>query len=79
MAYLRATNECRQDGRTIVYADETFLHSSHTTPHEWTDGTAGLVEVPLNKGQRLIIANEGEVYQIKMFNPVPNIIIYLII
>lgn len=33
----------RQEGRPVVYVDAMYLCSSHTTPHEWTDGSAGEV------------------------------------
>jgi hypothetical protein len=33
MVYLRAIRKYRQEGRPIIYVDETYLHSSHTTPH----------------------------------------------
>jgi hypothetical protein len=39
----------------------TYLHSSHTKPNEWTDGSAGGVKAPMNKGQRLSIIHAGEI------------------
>ena len=59
IAYLRAIRKFRQEGRPIVYIDETYLHSSHTTPHGWTDGSLQGLKAPMNKGQRLIIVHAG--------------------
>lgn len=59
MAYLREIRKYRQEGRPIVYLDETYLHSSHTTPREWTDGSTSGLKAPLSKGQRLIIVHAG--------------------
>jgi hypothetical protein len=43
MVYFRAIRKYRQEGRPIIYVDETYLHSSHTTPHERADeSTAGV-------------------------------------
>jgi hypothetical protein len=61
MAYIRAIQKYQQEGRSIVYVDKTYLHSSHTTPNEWTDGSAGGVKAPMNKGQRLIIIHAGDI------------------
>jgi len=36
--YLCAIKAYREEGRPIVYADETYMHSSHTTPYVWDDG-----------------------------------------
>jgi hypothetical protein len=36
--YLRAIKAYREEGRPIVYADETYIHSSHTS-HAWDDGS----------------------------------------
>lgn len=62
-----------------MYADETHLHCSHNTLLEWTDCSTEDVKAPMNKGQPLIIIYAGEVYQIKMLNPVLKIIMSLII
>ncbi|KAJ4445926.1 hypothetical protein ANN_12612, partial [Periplaneta americana] len=59
IAYLRAIHKFREDGRPIIYTDETYLHSSHTTTHEWTDSSTEGLKAPMNKGQRLIIVHAG--------------------
>jgi len=41
--YLPAIKTYREEGRPIVHADETYIHSSHTTSYVWDDGSgAGL-------------------------------------
>lgn len=42
-AYLREIQKYRQEGKQL-----TYFHSSHTTPNEWTDGSAGGVKAPMN-------------------------------
>ena len=37
--YLRAITAYREEGRPIVYAEETYIHSSHTTSYAWDDGS----------------------------------------
>jgi hypothetical protein len=59
MVYLRAIRKYRQEGRPIMYVDETYLHSSHTTLHEWADDSTKEVIAPMSKGQRLIIVHGG--------------------
>lgn len=57
--YLRSILKFRQEGRPIIYMDETYIHSSHTTPKRWKDdSSAGLLH-PVNKGNRFIIVHEG--------------------
>lgn len=58
--YLRKLTEYRGENRPIIYMDETYVHSTHSTPNAWTDTTsnAGL-KTPVSKGQRLIIVHGG--------------------
>jgi len=37
-----------------VYADETYIHSSHTS-YAWADGSGAGLEAPISKGRRLTI------------------------
>jgi hypothetical protein len=57
--YLRAIKAYREEGRPVVYTNETYIHSSHTTPHEWNDGSGAGLKAPISKGQRLIIIHAG--------------------
>jgi hypothetical protein len=57
--YLCATKAYRADGRPVVYADETYTHSSHITSHAWDDGLGAGLKAPLSKGHRLIIIHSG--------------------
>jgi hypothetical protein len=57
--YLRAIKAYREEGRPIVYADETYVHSSHTTSNAWDDGSAAGMKAPISKGRRLIIVHAG--------------------
>ena len=57
--YLRAIKAYREEGRSIVYADETYIHSSHTTSYAWDDGSGAGLKAPISKGQHLIIIHAG--------------------
>lgn len=57
--FLRAVKRYRSDGRPIVYTDETYVHSSHTQPHGWTDNSTSGLHTPISKGQYGIIVHAG--------------------
>ena len=57
--YLRAIRAYREEGRSIVYADETYIHISHTTSYAWDIGLGAGLKAPLSKGRRLIIFHAG--------------------
>jgi len=44
--YLRAITAYREEGRPIVYTDETYIHSSHTA---WDDGSGVGLKAPVSK------------------------------
>ena len=48
--YLRAITAYREEGRPIVYTDETYIHSSHTTSYTWDDGLGAGLKAPVSKG-----------------------------
>ena len=56
--FLRQIRQYRTEGRPIVYTDETFLHSSHSTSKCWQSDDV-TVNVPISKGERLIIVHAG--------------------
>jgi transposase len=61
--YLLNIKQFREEGRTIVYQDETYIHSSHTLPYTWHDQVQpGGYAAPVAKGQRLIIVHAGSQY-----------------
>lgn len=50
MRFLRSVKNYRNEGRPIIYTDETYVHSSHTKPCSWTDGTKeGLKKTSLKR------------------------------
>jgi len=59
LAYLRNISRYRREGRPIIYTDETYIHSSHTKDHAWSDGTNAGLLAPVSKGQRVIIVHAG--------------------
>jgi hypothetical protein len=57
--YLRAFRAYRAEGRPIVYADETYIHSSYTASYAWDDGSEAGLKAPFSKRRRLIIVHAG--------------------
>jgi hypothetical protein len=55
VSYLTALNKYREEGRPIVYEDETYVHSSRTVRKNWTDDCAsGLLCTSLEMGKTSI-------------------------
>ena len=57
--FIRRTKELRQQGRPIVYLDETWCNQHHSLSRTWADDTSAPVEVPSGKGKRIIILHAG--------------------
>ncbi|XP_050293523.1 uncharacterized protein LOC126734047 [Anthonomus grandis grandis] len=57
--YLKQITEFKNQGRNIVYTDETYIHSSHTSDKGWFDESLSGIRKPILKGQRLIIVHAG--------------------
>jgi hypothetical protein len=58
-SFLRQIKKYRGEGRNIVYNDESYLHSSHTSPYGWYDRGDNCLKAPIGKGQRLIMVHCG--------------------
>ena len=57
--FLRKMRDFRQEGRPIIYMDESYIHSSHTHQKGWSDESNDGLKKPVSKGLRLIIVNAG--------------------
>ena len=57
--YLRRLKQYTNEGRPIVYEDETYIHSSHSTPKSWSDDSSKGLLTPVSRGSRLIIIHAG--------------------
>jgi len=57
--YLRAITAYREEVRPVVYIDETYIHSSHTTSYACDDVSGAGLKAPVSKGRRLIIVDAG--------------------
>ena len=56
--YLKQIKKFREEGRTIVYTDETYVHAAHTIKKCWQiDNTC--VMVPFSKWERMIVLHAG--------------------
>ncbi|PSN37351.1 hypothetical protein C0J52_18821, partial [Blattella germanica] len=49
----------REEGRPLIYEDEPYIHSTHTRPNNWSDGTSSGLLPPISKEPRLIIVHAG--------------------
>jgi hypothetical protein len=58
--FLRQIKKLRDDGRPIVYVDETFVNTSHSWKKCWQSDEI-MANVPFNKGERLIVVHAGAV------------------
>ena len=56
--FLRQIKKYRDEGRHIVYTDETYVNTGHTVSKSWQSDEIGL-NVPFNKGERMIIVHAG--------------------
>ena len=56
--YLRQIRKYREEGRPIVYTDETFVHTSHSAKRSWQSDDYA-IKVPFSKGSRYIIVHAG--------------------
>jgi hypothetical protein len=59
VAHLRTVKKYREEGRPIIYENETFIHSSHIRPKNWKDDTPSEYMAPVLQGRRLIIVHAG--------------------
>lgn len=57
--YLDKMNYYRNQGRSIVFLDESYIHAGHTTSKSWSDGSGRGLMTNISKGNRLIIVHAG--------------------
>jgi transposase len=57
--YLQTIAKLRQANRPIVYLDETYVHSTHTTQKCWQSKEEMGVCIPTSKGRKLIVVHGG--------------------
>ena len=58
--YLQTIKRIRQENKTIIYTNETWVNAHHTQEYVWVDSDGkGGWKVPSGKGQRLIILHAG--------------------
>lgn len=57
--FLCKINEYRAQGRPIVFTDETYIDTSHSTQKSWSDGSTNGMKQPVSKGKRLVIVHAG--------------------
>ncbi|PSN32281.1 hypothetical protein C0J52_19505 [Blattella germanica] len=50
VSYLRAIMKYRKEGRPLIYEDQTYIHSTHRRPNNWSDDTSSGLLPPISKG-----------------------------
>lgn len=56
--YLMHIKRYREDGRPIIYTDETYVHTSHCMKKCWQSEDVS-VNIPFSRGERLIVVHAG--------------------
>lgn len=59
VTYLEQLKKYEAEGRPIIFTDESYIHSTHSTPKEWSDGNMPGKKKPYSKGKRLILVHAG--------------------
>lgn len=57
--YLQQINKYREEGRPIIYTDETYVHTNYSTAKSWEDGTREGFHPKISKGSRFIVVHAG--------------------
>lgn len=57
--FLQKMKFYREQNRSIVYIDETYVHKGHTVSKSWSDNSANGFCSNISKGERLIIIHAG--------------------
>ena len=55
--YLRTIQKYRQEGRPIIYMDESYIHSSYTKEYGWSSEKEPGLQGPVSTGKRAIIVH----------------------
>lgn len=57
--YITRVRQYREEGRPIVYVDETYVHTTYSKNRQWHDQTIGGFETSISRGSRYIIVHAG--------------------
>lgn len=57
--YLEKITAYRTEGRPIIYTDESYVDSTHTSLKTWSDGTEKGLKKKISKGKRVVIVHAG--------------------
>jgi hypothetical protein len=49
----------KANGCPVMFEDETYIHSSHITPKNWTDDNTSGSLAQTSEGERVIIIHNG--------------------
>lgn len=66
LRFIRSIRQYRNEGRPIIYMDETWLNSCHTMQKTWScknesfSSSENTLSIPENKGPQLIICHAGD-------------------
>lgn len=57
--YITRVRQYREEGRPIVYVDETYVHTTYSKNRQWHDQTIGGFKTSISRGSRYIIVHSG--------------------
>lgn len=57
--FLHKIQQYRLEEKSIVYLDESYVHSGHTKAHSWSDSSTSGLFTNISKGPRLIMIHAG--------------------
>ena len=57
--FLQKIKRYRDDGRPIMYTDESYVDSTHVSSKSWGDGSKDGLKKKISKGQRIVIVHAG--------------------
>lgn len=58
--FIRMIRKYRQEGRPIVYIDESYIYKSHTSKKQWSNKSKHGLRAPVSKGNKLIMIHAGK-------------------
>lgn len=57
--FLQRITRYREEGRPIIYTDESYVDSTHVSSKSWGDGSKEGLKKKISKGQRIVIVHAG--------------------
>ncbi len=59
--YLRKVKKAKEEGKYLIYLDETWFNVGEAAEKIWSDGTHYCTQASVNGGEHLIVVHAGSV------------------